>query len=476
MMEPARIIDESVKDEIARYSTVEMIRKLFPDVKVHGRSTLCNPLRGERHASLSCFRSRSGYPRWKDHSTGQEGDNLDFYRLVYPGLSYPEAVDGLSRLLLGRSAYREARPGESVGVAVAKARSVRASRAAAPEPDSALRVVGASWADPARVPRELVGYWRSRGISDEVASRYCHYVTFENTNIRGRYQTDPQSGVPVTGPDGAPLHKDGRSEALGFPNDIGGYAFRAPRTADHEPIKLCDRQFVSTILADGSAPASTVRRMGADDALVSCVRYDSRMGRLWTGGTTFFEGVSPVAAPFAVRFLEPWMGRYLEGRELVGVMAVLNALNTPKTPAVTVVEGAFDALSVIEVFRGRGHETLPPTDLVVLNSLTNLPWAVPFLSMHREVVSMLDNDLVSGAGQKAYADMARDVSAFAASVGMACTVRSCSYMFSGYKDMNEYLVASRAAEAQKKTKPAPVVSASRGVSGSARRQDWGPKM
>lgn len=437
MGQPVTLLDEKTKDEIRRYPTVELIKRLFPDVKMRGRATMCNPLRGERNASLSCYRGRDGYPMWKDHTTGAFGDNIDFFRMARPELGYLEAVDELSWMLLGHGAVasssREARVSAGHAAAPSKRTSVR-------EVPSALQIISDEPLVAVTSSDGLVGYWRSRAVSDEVAARYGRRVVFENTNRKGRVVRDDYSGLPVFTPDGEPLLDDGHSEAVALPNDIGGYSLRVPESEGRKGFKGCDVAFVSTLYADGSRPGRRVVFAGAGEGRVEGFGYDEQSRFLFVNGTQGFSGVEPWAARFAVPFLENWTGRYLEGRDLKGAVAVLNALNGPVNTCVTVVEGMFDALSVIELQRRSGRGSTPGSDLVVLNSVSNLFWSVPFLAMHREVRSLLDNDLRSGAGQRTFDLMSRNVSEYAARCMSTCAVRSDSGFFYPCKDVNDYLV------------------------------------
>lgn len=436
-----RQIDESVKDSVLRYPTVELVRRLFPDVRMHGRSVMCNPLRGELHPSLSCFRDRNGISRWKDFATGETGDNIDFFKLACPEYDYADAVDRLAGMLLGRSAFTDGRSPVRSSAPVAAAPVVVRPQL---EQKPVLEIVSDVPFLSAGTPAFLAEYSRSRGISDEVLSRYCRSVVFVNTRVAGTMDLDPKTGLPRLGRDGKPVLCDGRSEAVAIPNDIGGYSLRVPASETHRGFKGCDRAFVSTLLAGGTSPSRGVRFFGDGDGVVRGLSYDGRTGVMYVSPSQGFAGVSPWAARFAGPFLETWTGRVLAGRDLRAAVAVLDSLNGPVNTVATVVEGMFDALSVIEFQRLSGRGSTPGTDLVVLNSVTNLPWAVPFLAMHGEVRSLLDNDLRSSAGQKTFALMRDEVAAYAGRCGFACSVRSDSAFFAPHKDVNDYLRATLA--------------------------------
>lgn len=439
----SRVIDPSVEDSVRRFPTVDLVKMIFPDVRMRGRSVMCSPFREERHASFSCFRDGLGYSRWKDHTTGESGDNIDFYKKAFPdsSLDYPDTVDRLSVLLFGKHAFLD--PSVSVA-AVRSLKRVRREAAVQKEAEPALRVVSESCFSPSTTPREIVEYQRSREISDEVSSRYCLYVVFENLNHSGRSEVDRATGLPIVGKDGRPVPVDIRQDAVSIPNDIGGRILRCVDTPQRKGFKGATRSFVTTILADGTAPSSGVSFFGLDRSPeVKFVRWDRSSGRLYLNESAGVFGVELYAVPYCLLFLDSFVGMSLVGRERDCALAVLRSLNGPVNSVATVVEGMHDALSLIEIEKSNGHGTVPGTDLVVLNSVSNLKWAVPFLSMHREVRSLLDNDLKSSAGEKAFVQMQRLVGEFSAKAGSVCNVRSDSVYFQPYKDVNDYLVASR---------------------------------
>ncbi len=438
----AKIIDERVKDDILHYPTVQLIQKLFPDLNPRGRSVMKSPFRDDHDASFSCFVDRHGCSRWKDHGTGETGDNIDLFRKVFPEIGYVESIDRLSLLVLGRSAMREFVPGRDVPFYNRRHFARSSSRSV--EKESALKIVSDEFCVPSRMPSLLVNYWRGRGISDETATRYLHSIVFENSNLKGRTIIDPTSNLPVVGAKGDLVRDDGRTEALGLPNDLpGGFSLRSPETNYRKDFKGCNISFVSTILADGSTPSSRVSLVGEGDGLVAYFRYDESRHFLAINDTQGFTGVQPYAVRFAVPFLDGWTGRYLEGRDLRCANAVMSSLNGPVNTVAVVVEGMFDGLSVIELNRLAGRGSVPGLDLVVLNSVSNIGWAVPFLSMHREVRSYLDNDMKSSAGQKAFAQMASGVEELNRRSGAYCNVVSYSSQFYPFKDVNDYLKHQR---------------------------------
>lgn len=446
LLTSSRQLDPVVEDSVRRFPTVDLVRMLFPDVRFHGRSVMCSPFRDDRHPSFSCFRDQFGYSRWKDHATGESGDNVDLYRKAFAGqpMDYPEAVDRLSILLFGHHAMME----PSSGPKASLPRSVVRERTRRPvkEPEPALRIVSEHPFVPGSVPQDLLSYQRSREISDEVSRRYCLHVVFENTNLSGRNAVDAVTGLPVVDADGRPVPAMARQDAVAIPNDIGGRVLRVPEGAERKGFKGSNRSFLTTILADGSAPVCSASFFGLDrDPMVRFVRLDVSSGRVFFNGEAGVFGLERYALPYALPFLGTFVGSYLEGRERDCAEAVLRSLNGPVNTVATVVEGMHDALSLIEIERANGHGSVPGTDLIVLNSVSNVRWAVPFLAMHREVRSLLDNDLRTSAGEKTFSQMERLIAEYVVKTGLPCRVKTDSAFFYPHKDVNDYLVASRKA-------------------------------
>ena len=69
-------------------------------------------------------------------------------------------------------------------------------------------------------------------------------------------------------------------------------------------------------------------------------------------------------------------------------------------------------------------------DAAVLNSVVNLPKAVPFISRHPVIRTFFDND---EAGRKATADLIR--------LCPRSEVIDQRHFYSGHKDVNDYLIA-----------------------------------
>lgn len=452
MPQPVKIIDFSIKDELLRYPTVELVRKLFPEVSIRRKSVICNPLRSDKHPSLSFFRDYAGHQRWKDQATGESGDNIDFFRKVYPGYDYAEAVNQLSLLVLSRSAYRDYEPGDSLKTYQDMQRGRVRHWAPVDEPP-VLSVISDSPYIVDSVPKALVDYTRSRGISDEVAAHYLRYVVYENRNRKGQPLFDVTSGLPVVGADGEPQKDEGRYEAVAMYNDIGGFSLRVPPGASGEGFKGANMSFITTIPSNGDMMLYPVSFVGPGEGYVSGIGYDSLRRYLSVNPSQGFIGVEPWAVRPAVVFLDRWMGRYLEGRELKGAVAVLNSLNVPPTREVDVVEGMFDAVSVIEFERMSGRGIHSSRDIIVLNSISNIQWAVPYLSVHPVVRSLLDNDMRSAAGQKAFDVLRERVSSFSSRLGVNTEVRSDSGVFYPHKDINDFLMVRKGFQQSRETSP-----------------------
>ena len=102
--------------------------------------------------------------------------------------------------------------------------------------------------------------------------------------------------------------------------------------------------------------------------------------------------------------------------------------SSPSSGRVAVFEGFFDFLSLLQLC-GR---TVPDCDVCVLNSVTNLDKALPFILSHGYVETYLDND---EAGRKATERIRAGVLAHTGRMDdMACH-------YSGFNDVNDYLKA-----------------------------------
>lgn len=446
------LIDEDALRDAKRVPTCELVSRLFPGHPVKKRGVFRSPFRDDRNPSFSPYLGHGGDWLWKDHATGESGDNLALYRKAFPQLSYPEAVDGLCRLVLGR-------PGLKDGVSVAPRRMAapvrRDVRPAVREVEqpAAQRVLYACSLMDARVPVDFGIYWRSRGISDAVIARCCEYVCFENENSKGSRKMDADSMIPIVDDRGNAVIDDGVRFGIGLRNDIGGYALRVPDLPTGKGYKTNTSNFIATFLCDGSRPYRCAALAGNGDGAVHYVRYDAATGCVWVNPTQCFVNVRPDVIRCACAFLQGFVGERLFSREAAGVCSVLDAMAAPKAQCGTVVEGMFDALSVRELSHfqnGRpGRE-----DLVVLNSVGNVRWAAPFLAMHDQVQIMLDNDVKSGAGQKAYVKLSEEIARYNGLFGNRTLVFNGSSIFAGYKDLNDALKAMKNSRAKASAKNA----------------------
>lgn len=432
-------IDESIKNEILMFPTVDLVRKLYPDAKMRGRALMCNPLRGEKHPSLSFVRDTHGISRWKDFATDEKGDNIDFFRMVHPEMDYVTAVDSLAWLLLGRSAFEDS--ALSSGYSESRAsKAVARKSAKAPEERppvlTILTVAPLLESDPS-----LMDYCNSRGISSALASRYLDSVLFRNENKAGRFLLD-ESGRMCVDSAGNPIKDVGESFVLGMRNDIGAWSLRGVDTPERKGFKGCDRSAVTTVLADGNRPGKTVTYVGSDNPVVGEVLYEPSEQFLYINrgvNDDGFAGVREGIAGNAVLFLQRQKGHGLFGRDLECNLGVLNALTDMKSPFACVVEGMFDALSFIRLYHPAGNAFVPGVDLVVLNSTSNYSWSVPFLAAHEEVHSFLDNDEKSRRGAQTYVRLVADLDSFCQSLGHRPLVFDDSCSIAPSKDLNEYL-------------------------------------
>lgn len=102
--------------------------------------------------------------------------------------------------------------------------------------------------------------------------------------------------------------------------------------------------------------------------------------------------------------------------------------------SVMVFEGFIDFLSYLSL----ANNIHPVSDTVVLNSVVNLPKAVPFLSRHPVIHAFFDND---EAGRKATADLIR--------LCPRSEVIDQRHFYNGHKDVNDYLTARIKGRTQK---------------------------
>lgn len=432
-MEPVGVIDPRVFESVREFPGEELAKMLFPNAEWHGKRLMCSPFRADSDPSFSFFRGRNGISRWKDHGTDESGDNIDLYLRAFPCYSYVEAVDRLGWLVLGHSAMTERstdRPDFQPYRRVAGGAS-----ASDPAQGSALRILEDRPLSASGSPAGLVSYWRDRAVPDCICERLGRCIHFENTNLSKKKCV---GGLEVFDSAGRNIMVHPDSEAIGMYNDIGGVNLRVPPSKTHKGFKGGTSCFITTILDDMSRPAQCVRFMGGGDGRVIFFR-PSVDGRLFINPYQWFEGMDAQALNLAGPFLCEWDGKFLTQFDTSRICAVLSSLCCPVHQSAIVVEGMFDAFSKFG-FQVYGNSSFAG-DLVSLNSVSNIRWAVPFLSRHANVFLLLDNDLKSHAGQNASDELKRMVSGYSLACGTSCNIVSCSNeVLLGCKDLNECLV------------------------------------
>ena len=109
-----------------------------------------------------------------------------------------------------------------------------------------------------------------------------------------------------------------------------------------------------------------------------------------------------------------------------------------RSDTVIAFEGFMDFLAYLSL----KHPGRLRIDAAVLNSVVNLPKAVPFISRHPVIHAFFDND---EAGRKATADLIR--------LCPRSEVIDQRHFYRGHKDVNDYLIARIKALAQKPATP-----------------------
>lgn len=415
-----RRLNETIEDEVKRFPVVDLVRILFPGHPIHSRRLISSPLREDRHPSFSMWVGAGGVSRWKDLAfKGEQGSNIDLYRryLNDDTVSYSDCVDQLSQLMFHKTAYIEEKYSSSVRKPAAQKHILRPVE---PEKQSVLNVVKDLSLDSPEVPAELRDYWRGRAISDSVIASRCRYIVFNNTS---------RPDLP-------------ESHAIGQYNDLGGVVLRVPETAQHPGFKGATSSFITTFLSDGSRPSPTVRFIGNGYCDVSYLGYNEQKEYLSINRIQGFAGVKPWAADILFPTLQPYYGKQFTAREIHCYASILSALNAPKSKAVFVKEGMFDDLSDMERMR-ISPNPLQAHDTVILNSIENRGWAVPFLVCHSQIVLLLDNDISSGAGHRAAEDLRKRISDYSVLVGLKPVVYDGSILLGEYNDLNDALCASK---------------------------------
>ena len=125
---------------------------------------------------------------------------------------------------------------------------------------------------------------------------------------------------------------------------------------------------------------------------------------------------------FAVGFRNDAGGWELRNRYFKGCTSKAPTTRRGDYPTCLVFEGFMDYLSFL-TFK---HNPNPPHNIVVLNSVTNLAKALPFIASHEQVYAYLDND---DAGRKATDELKK-----------ACrNVSDQSIHYRPHNDLNDYL-------------------------------------
>lgn len=125
---------------------------------------------------------------------------------------------------------------------------------------------------------------------------------------------------------------------------------------------------------------------------------------------------------FAVGFRNDAGGWELRSRYFKGCTSKVPTTRHCDYPTCLVFEGFMDYLSFL-TFK---HNPNPPHDTVVLNSVTNLAKAIPFIASHERVYTYLDND---EAGRKVTAELKA-----------ACrNLSDQSVHYRPHNDLNDYL-------------------------------------
>ena len=125
---------------------------------------------------------------------------------------------------------------------------------------------------------------------------------------------------------------------------------------------------------------------------------------------------------FAVGFRNDAGGWELRNRYFKGCTSKAPTTRRGDYPTCLVFEGFMDYLSYLTLKR----DPNPPHDTVVLNSVTNLAKAIPFIASHEQVYAYLDND---EAGRKATTELKK-----------ACrNLSDQSVHYRLHNDLNDYL-------------------------------------
>ena len=138
---------------------------------------------------------------------------------------------------------------------------------------------------------------------------------------------------------------------------------------------------------------------------------------------------------FAVGFRNDAGGWELRNRYFKGCTSKAPTTRRGDYPTCLVFEGFMDYLSFLTLKRNPN----PPHNIVVLNSVTNLAKAVPFIASHERVYTYLDND---EAGRKATSELKA-----------ACrNISDQSVHYRPHNDLNDYLRSHRPVKGHKQSR------------------------
>ena len=138
---------------------------------------------------------------------------------------------------------------------------------------------------------------------------------------------------------------------------------------------------------------------------------------------------------FAIAFPNGSGGYEIRNRYFKGCTSKAPTTRRGDYPTCLVFEGFMDYLSFLTLKRNPN----PPHNIVVLNSVTNLAKAVPFIASHERVYTYLDND---EAGRKATSELKA-----------ACrNISDQSVHYRPHNDLNDYLRSHRPVKGHKQSR------------------------
>lgn len=140
---------------------------------------------------------------------------------------------------------------------------------------------------------------------------------------------------------------------------------------------------------------------------------------------------------FAIGFRNDAGGWELRNRYFKGCTSKAPTTWDGGYPTCLVFEGFMDFLSYLTLKR----DPNPSHNIAVLNSVTNLAQAIPFIASHEQVYAYLDND---EAGRRATAELERSCS--------NSTVVDQAYHYREHSDLNDYLKSRRPVKEHKQSR------------------------